>query len=240
MNGLRCPCAKLSAHLYANQLPRHTRLARMQYLAYSSPATSCSEAHKADFLEPGVDSLLQVYAARDRRQMALSYSEPELTIFQSNFNRKSNRLEVHTLEATGLRLALTCSLFGTVLRSVPVKLRNVSTAALAVLTVDFTLFIVTFTPDGKTQTLASHSVNERGASRSEDFVTLLAGPAIKQQEEEYTKFLILHTFQGLVRVVLLDEDEKQPKRRASKAGKEDAIDLTRGFTTRRVAISTSI
>jgi hypothetical protein len=149
-----------------------------------------------------------------------------------HFCRKGNRLEVYTLEATGLRLAVTCSLFGTVLRSVPVKLRNVSTAALAVLTVDLTLFLVSFTPDGKTQTLASHSVNERGASRSEDFVTLLAGTAAS--DEEYTKFLVIHTFQGLVRVMLLDEDEKKEKRRASKAGKEDIVDLTRGFTTRCV------
>lgn len=32
----------------------------MQYLAYSQPPTSVAEAHKADFLEPGVDSVVQM------------------------------------------------------------------------------------------------------------------------------------------------------------------------------------
>lgn len=63
-------------------------LASMQYLAYSSPASSCSEAHKADFLESGVDSLLQVCVRRlsmrsagiflrKAEQIAISHSQQE-------------------------------------------------------------------------------------------------------------------------------------------------------------------
>lgn len=46
--------AFLLIHLY------HLKSGNMQYLAYSQPPTSVAEAHKADFLEPGVDSVVQM------------------------------------------------------------------------------------------------------------------------------------------------------------------------------------
>ena len=164
---------------------------------------------------------------------------------------------MHTLESTGLRLAVQGSIQGTILRSVPVRLRGVPTCSLAILTTDYILIVVAFQQaqpasdsnanDGEHRivTLASQSVLERSASPAVDIVALLASDDDAAAAAQPTRFLLIHAFQGLIRVIVLDDGEDQQlstaqkpdKRRASRSGVapkngETSIDLARGFTTR--------
>ena len=165
---------------------------------------------------------------------------------------------MHTLESTGLRLAVHGSIQGTVLRSVPVRLRGVPTCALAILTTDYILCVVAFqqsqpvsdsnasSGEYRIITFASQSVLERSASPAVDIVALLASDDdAAAAAAQPTRFLLIHAFQGLIRVIVLDDGEEQQlsavqkpdKRRASRgavASKdgETSVDLARGFTTR--------
>lgn len=113
-----------------------------------------------------------------------------------------------------------------------VRLRNVTTAALAVLTTNFVLFVITF-EDGKARTLATHNVAERGAVRSSELVTMISSDKDGEITQEPTEYLVIHAFAGLLRVVILDDTKLDTKKKTGKAGvKSDVLDLSAGFTVR--------
>lgn len=175
---------------------------------------------------------------------------------------KSNHVQVHSLAPTGLKLAVDAPIFGTVAQAARIHLRtsssSSSTCALACLTTDNVLSVLSFN-GGKATTLATQNVSERSAVRSTECTALLAydeplpvtESAVEAGEPSggatslVTKFLVVHAFQGLVRVIVLDEDntsagKASSARRASRSvgqsgnAKEDVatIDLSKGFTCR--------
>lgn len=157
---------------------------------------------------------------------------------------KHNVIELHLLVPSGLRLALSGTVNGSILKTAPVRLQSHPTSCLAVLTTTFQLFVVAFDRQtAQIKTLASHSVNERGATRSFDFHTLIAGSP-KQNPLDPTPFLLIHAFQGLLRIVNLqsnkqtsagDNDYQGKTEEAEEAEEAEPLDLSRGFTTRYVA-----
>lgn len=134
---------------------------------------------------------------------------------------------MYTLESTGLRLAITTPVFGTILDLAPVRLRAIEMTCIAVLTLEYKLFVLSF-QNGEATTLASHSVEERGAVPSADLVSLQAERDVEDSTSP-TKYLALHAFNGLIRIILLEEGTD--KRRTSSSC-PDALDLSRGFTAR--------
>lgn len=145
-------------------------------------------------------------------------------------------IELHVLVASGLRLALSGTIQGVVLKAIPVRLRSHRTSGLAVLTTTYQLFVIVFDKaSSQIKTLASHSVYERGAVKSVDLVALLAGST--GEASAPTPFLALHAFQGLVRIITLNSSDKNRSEDDSKKADEEdqateTLDLTRGFVTR--------
>lgn len=161
----------------------------------------------------------------------------ELWLIASPFS-KHNVIELHVLVASGLRLALSGTIQGVILKTVPVRLRSHRTAGLAVLTTAYQLFVIVFDKSSsQIRTLASHSVYERSAVKSVDLVALLAGSALGGESSAPTTFLVLHAFQGLVRFITLDNEDAEVE---PAEGKEDQpgetvagpLDLSQGFVTR--------
>lgn len=150
-------------------------------------------------------------------------------------HRKHNVIELHVLVASGLRLALSGTIQGVILKAVPLRLSSHRTSALAVLTTTYQLFVVVFDKHtSQVRTLASHSAYERGAVKSVDLVALLAGSSGDPLAP--TTFLVLHAFQGLIRVINLDNLDQSRSDSDTKKGSEgdeaEPLDLTRGFVTR--------
>lgn len=149
-------------------------------------------------------------------------------------------IELHVLVASGLRLAISGTVQGVILKTVPIRLRSHRTSGLAVLTTTYQLFVIVFDKtSSQIRTLASHSVYERSAVKSVDLVALLAGSA--GEASAPTPFLVLHAFQGLVRFITLDNgDQEQLNAETDSIVQEDGsaepLDLSRGFVTRCVAI----
>lgn len=147
-------------------------------------------------------------------------------------------IELHVLVASGLRLAISGTVQDVILKTVPIRLRSHRTSGLAVLTTTYQLFVVIFDKSSsQIRTLASHSVYERSAVKSVDLVALLAGSA--EEASAPTPFLLLHAFQGLVRLITLDNGEQEHadiEENATTTGDRsvEPLDLSRGFVTRYV------
>lgn len=132
-------------------------------------------------------------------------------------------------------MAISGTVQGVILKTVPVRLRSYRTSGLAVLTTTYQLFVVVFDKkNSQIRTLASHSVYERSAVKSVDLVALLAGSA--EGESAPTPFLVLHAFQGLVRFIKLDNGKGTEAEAEAYADDHniEPLDLSRGFVTRCV------
>ncbi|GAA97158.1 uncharacterized protein L969DRAFT_43378 [Mixia osmundae IAM 14324] len=205
----------------------------MLYLAHAQQPTAVHRTLKCDFLP---DQSNQTTARQATTPNAIDGSpvdsgcrtgsdstEPAQNLILS----KLNRIEVHTIEPTGLRLALEIPLFGTILDLQPIRFKDRSTSSLLLLTTSLHFSVLTYEPDfltpasgtrslgwsnARVQDEATLSVSERAGRQSEEAQTILVDP--------HNRCVLLHIYCGLIRVLPIKSSAgaaSKPSRRRSSA-----------------------